>query len=668
MKLQFKPGVTGITGKNGTGKSSIIEGILFAFTGKLFTGDKAQAIKLGFDTGSVKLEFTLDGKHGSLERHLDVSSTKLTYDGKVYKKATEVKNLWDEMLQINTEIVERVIIAQQGQIKLLFSGDQTVREKIFQKIFLVPNTEKIRSVLFKNYIKTCPPIIPLEDIDMLWTNNARVKKELTEINLQIQEVSVYDETDLRAYQERLKFVRSCIAEEGKRISLTEAKEKVQAELEIVKENQQALFDAISGYDLKELELRREHILAIKAQLSSRQKLQKNLDRLILPFTVEELKVKEEELTQLEQVVHDMGIQILELNVKSGVVVKQLNHLATLHGEANCKTCGQSLQSSEKLIAELNKEKAAYAAELKELKDDHITGSRLLEGLQQELENYRLISQQQKQVKSMLATFTQEEFDQVELEELEEAIANFKDNKSALISLRATEQQHLSKIELFDMQLSKIPVYDGDGSPEEEINGLTEMIARIIEDLRILQEKKVILQVKTMELANIKERLTINLANKEKNVKRNKYMETLNKVYDSFHPSAFPRKLILDYAETVSDYLNEKLSDFNIPYKARVADNFKIIMLDADDRPLPTVSGGQEILVGLGLHLALHELFSQSFPLMIIDEGTTHLDEENVASYFDVIRHLKAGATHKQIIIIDHHSDLSQVVDQTIRLK
>ena len=46
MKLQFKPGVTGITGKNGTGKSSIIEAILFAFTGKLFTGDKAQAIEV----------------------------------------------------------------------------------------------------------------------------------------------------------------------------------------------------------------------------------------------------------------------------------------------------------------------------------------------------------------------------------------------------------------------------------------------------------------------------------------------------------------------------------------------------------------------------------------------------------------------------------------------
>src|SRR5271156_1370630 len=91
LDLEFHEGITGIVGPNGSGKSSIIEAILFLLWGFYNGKDKASVITLGETTGYVSGTFTHLGKKGSLERHLDASKVILNYDGKTYKKATEVK-------------------------------------------------------------------------------------------------------------------------------------------------------------------------------------------------------------------------------------------------------------------------------------------------------------------------------------------------------------------------------------------------------------------------------------------------------------------------------------------------------------------------------------------------------------------------------------------------
>jgi DNA repair exonuclease SbcCD ATPase subunit len=124
---------------------------------------------------------------------------------------------------------------------------------------------------------------------------------------------------------------------------------------------------------------------------------------------------------------------------------------------------------------------------------------------------------------------------------------------------------------------------------------------------------------------------------------------------------------MNYADVVTEYLQEKLQCFNIPYTPKLSDKFKIEMYTEDNQIVPTVSGGQEMQIGISLHLALHELFSQSFPLLVIDEGTTHLDTTNRKAYFEIIKKLKANEKLQQILIIDHDEGLSTVVDNVINL-
>jgi DNA repair exonuclease SbcCD ATPase subunit len=53
--------------------------------------------------------------------------------------------------------------------------------------------------------------------------------------------------------------------------------------------------------------------------------------------------------------------------------------------------------------------------------------------------------------------------------------------------------------------------------------------------------------------------------------------------------------------------------------------------------------------------------------MIVDEGSYGLNAENSKKYFEIIRSLNKTSKFKQVIVIDHHPELSDYVDNTINL-
>ena len=53
LKLTLGPGVTGIVGDNGSGKSSVISAIRFLFTGEVDTENKQKSVTLGETEGWV---------------------------------------------------------------------------------------------------------------------------------------------------------------------------------------------------------------------------------------------------------------------------------------------------------------------------------------------------------------------------------------------------------------------------------------------------------------------------------------------------------------------------------------------------------------------------------------------------------------------------------------
>ena len=187
----FVNGINAIVGENGTGKTSVLSALAFLWTGYL-PCKKEEAITLGEATGYAYGEFEINGEIAKIERHLDCNKVILEYKGKTYKKATEVKELWDSLLGVNPDIINNVIFARQGKIADIFSGDQSVREKLFQKIFFVPNCTGLRTVIW-DYISKCPSLYPEEDIAKILTDKLEAEKVISDKTKELKSLNVNNE-------------------------------------------------------------------------------------------------------------------------------------------------------------------------------------------------------------------------------------------------------------------------------------------------------------------------------------------------------------------------------------------------------------------------------------------------------------------------------------------
>jgi DNA repair exonuclease SbcCD ATPase subunit len=226
----------------------------------------------------------------------------------------------------------------------------------------------------------------------------------------------------------------------------------------------------------------------------------------------------------------------------------------------------------------------------------------------------------------------------------------------------------AEISKLNIRNATLPAYDQSKiSLEFELADVKQKINDIISALEASKD----LQIKIANNENMislkNGELARNENTKAHNSARNKYVGILNELYELLATSQFPRKLIQTYSSTVSEYLSENLRNFNFPYRAEVNDNFGIDVFDDQNRKLPSVSGGQEIMIGVALRLALHSMFGEAFPMLIFDEGSVHLSQESKKHYFEVIKNMNDMSKLKQIIIIDHDEDLTDVVDNTIKL-
>ncbi|WP_028950594.1 AAA family ATPase [Sulfurihydrogenibium subterraneum] len=143
-QIEFsQSGITAIIGENGSGKTSILEGIMFALFGRSSKGNQADLIKWGRSKAVVELEFIKNGITYKIVRELDkkgknVSSTSLLYKVENGRTILErQKNLKQELPKI-TGISEKTflnsVLIRQGEIEGFIKQKPSDREKTIEEI------------------------------------------------------------------------------------------------------------------------------------------------------------------------------------------------------------------------------------------------------------------------------------------------------------------------------------------------------------------------------------------------------------------------------------------------------------------------------------------------------------------------------------------------------
>lgn len=665
LTLDFDSGVTGICGGNGSGKSSIVEAIVFLLTGEGYAKSKSDMVTVGQTTGYVIGHLLIDGKEAVLERHTDTAKVNFVYDGVTYKKSSEVNEIWDKLFQIDKHILQNVVVSNQGEIALLFNGDASTKEKLFQKIFMVPNTTKLRDTLWNNYIKAAPPEYPVKDTTLISSEIQCVEKLIEMATEELSTLKV-DEDEYNKLITRKAYLDKVEQSQADHQLLSADLEKAKEAAELLSTEivtLQAKMETINIGDYRDCVAAQK---AAKPLYENKQKWLIKKASLTAPTCA---KVDETDIAKHRNTVAELEA---ELKTKRAAVVELNRKLAEYEksglSSGVCPTCGTEVDNIVKLVEHVNKELEPLIAEGIAMKSSLLTSTAERDRVLEMFKLWETYNRTQTEIDTAVASIGEVVFNQEDYDLCQSVLEKYAAWELDLVAMQRGQTSAQSKVNDKTVKLSALTSYDKalDLFEQEKAD-----VAEQLSSLREAKEKNKALEIEIatnkVSLATAQKELKENAEYAEKNSKRKEYVGVLNSLYELFHTSKFPRSLIQTYASTVSEYMNAVLSSFDFPYSAKVNESFGIDIFNDEGLQMPSISGGQQVMVGFSLRLALHNMFVGAFPFMIVDEGSYGLNNENAKKYFEIIRSLGKDSKFKQVIVIDHHNELSEYVDNTINL-
>ena len=460
LTLNFNAGVTGIVGGNGTGKSSIVEAIIFLLTGEGYGKTKADMLTVGEVSGYVVGHMLIDDKEAVLERHIDTAKVNLKYDDKVYKKSGEVNDLWDSLFQIDKHLVQNVIVSNQGEIALLFNGDNSTKEKLFQKIFMVPNTTKLRDTIWNSYIKTAPPEYPVKNTSEL----ANEQRQLEQFILTTEgQLAVLDAAKLQIDYNRLTArkaeLEKVISDERVSSGLRSKLTSLLAELTDISNKVAHIENNLNTVDYEDLLKQIAEMNVLEEQLAQKTRLNTELQNLVEPKTevtkkdIDDLAL---EISQKEFNLREKRDKVKELNDK----LKSYEEKGLSSETTSCPTCGSELKDTRQVIAHIQAESDKIIAEGVELKNHLAQLKSNQEARQKEYQKVESYQKAKETLELKLNTYGEINYNPDDHSIFKKLVAKYNQDKATVSGLKITENHKQQDVNSVQLAIAAQRAYDG----------------------------------------------------------------------------------------------------------------------------------------------------------------------------------------------------------------
>ncbi len=159
-EINFEQGVNIITGKNGAGKTGILDAIKFALFAESRNNEKNnELIKKGKNFFEITLNFNISGDHYEVYRHFGVKKAKnaerLAYvkkNGVITAETYEgVNSEITRVLNVSRDVFKNSVFVEQGQMDSLISGTPKERKTMFSDIIgltsLSRSADRLREII-----------------------------------------------------------------------------------------------------------------------------------------------------------------------------------------------------------------------------------------------------------------------------------------------------------------------------------------------------------------------------------------------------------------------------------------------------------------------------------------------------------------------------------------
>jgi exonuclease SbcC len=451
FELDFDEGLVGIIGKNGSGKSTIFEAILFALYGEFkdrgykdivrnanATDKDAVIVELNFEFDSIEYKVVREFRGKALS-----ANAKLYKNGELITSgAKEVTTSIMKLTKMSKEAFLHTLFASQKELTSLSNSKPEDRKRMIRKLLGLEKIDYIEKELIEKSRELKREISAFAEV-LLSAEDIQIKKEQIKSNETIKK-TLNEELQTQSKQiDSLKLKELEIKKELESFAKTkEAKQKALSELNLLKnsinsniENQNKLSTELKDLEekqlqykalepirkeyetlqvslkeqiqLKEYSLKKEGLIKEQVQLREQYKKAKNDIALLQKECegFESLKQKEQETkTQQEQIKQTLTqIQTKEKELNSNIFAEQrvindttakIQQIQALGKESNCPTCTRPLlEEYDNVIGSLN-------STINEIQTNKIT--KLNKQLQEVETNKKTIETQKEQIDKALS--------------------------------------------------------------------------------------------------------------------------------------------------------------------------------------------------------------------------------------------------------------------------
>jgi len=648
-KIDFSKfgGITGIFGKNRSGKSSIVGSIMYGLFNTTDRGSIKNLHVINSRKGqcSARVTINVNGKNYRIERQTVKHQTRAgklhatTYLG-VYivdKNGEIIKDLTEEQRRESEKIVKALIgtpedflmtsLASQGEMNTFIKEKATQRKNIlsnfldlgvFDSMF-----DKIKDEAseIKTLIKKSPDIdwndkiLKLEEskndaIDNRHKTNDDIENLKKELHTHVILLATHKDKDLVSKQDVDELCENILKIRNEAIAKKD-------DLEIHKKN----------LDLSLLKI--EKIENIKNQ-----------------FPIANLKEKLQHQKKIEADIKDLSHQ---LDKEQTILKNQNKSIKKLESVP----CGDSFLSC-KFIKDSHKDRKKISEQKETVKTLSKTKKTLLKSfkiikegmLEEKIEKYNNLLQSENKEKISASEIKSA------IINCENQIENFKrvllekDLKLQKMKLNISDDIVCSEVRTLKLKISNIE--DEVKALDNKSSNYAEKIGRVASELRIARQE----------------------FNNFNDLKRKWRIYEL--LMQSFSKKGIPLQIMMSQLPIINDEISrilQDLSGFTVRLVADSGSNAMDVYIDYGDssRIIELASGMEKMMASLAIRVALINVSSlPKTNILIIDEGFGSLDDTNIEMCSILLQSLKKWFKH--IMIISHVDAVKDVVDNVIDIE